>query len=69
MEKVEKFEIWWKVIGAKGMRPAVSFEGHSVINSAGIHCRIGSANELIWYSWECQYLSIGTSFIEIQMHT
>lgn len=38
------------------------------INSEGIHYRRASANELIWYSWECQYLSVGTSFIEIQMH-
>lgn len=50
------------------MWPAVSSEGQSIINSAGIHHCGTSANELIWYSWECQYLSIGKSFIEIQMH-
>lgn len=65
----EKFEHWWKVIGAKDMWPAVSFEGHSIINSEDIHYCRASANERIWYSWECQYLSIDTSFIEIQMHT
>jgi len=57
------------VIVAKDMWPAVSFEGRSIINPEGICYHRASANEHIWYSWECQYLSIGTSFIEIQMCT
>lgn len=47
---------------------AVSFEGHSIIDLEGINYHTASDNELIWYSWECQYLSIGTSFTEIHMY-
>lgn len=41
---------------------------HRIMHSGGVHCHGTSSNEFMWYSCECQYPPISTSFIVIQVH-